>query len=166
MKPPPFVIYADTREQRIPPFPTGVDVERWTLDAGDYTTAALQGVGVIERKSAGDYAGSITRDRERFDDELRRLLAYRWRAIVVEGTLDEVLFATRAHPHSVVGTVASHLARSDCATLFVGTPALAGRLIAGILRRWQERLEAEHAACVGIMGDAATAGPRTAEVRS
>jgi ERCC4-type nuclease len=140
---PSFTIFADTREQTIPPFPEGVVLERWTLDAGDYTTRALQGVAVIERKSVSDFASSITRDRERFDDEIRRLLGYRFKAIVVEGDLSEVYRTSAAHPHSILGSIASFFARSDCPTFFAVNAAGAGRLIAGILRRWEERINAE-----------------------
>jgi ERCC4-type nuclease len=139
----PFEIYCDTREQRPPPMPDGVLVERVTMETGDYTTPRLQGIAIIERKSISDFASSITRDRERFDDELRRMLAYRWRAIVVEGDLSEVYRASAAHPNSVLGSIASFFARSDCPVLFAVNPHGAGRLICGILRRWEERLAAE-----------------------
>ena len=138
-----FVILCDTREQRPPPFPAGVELQRATLAEGDYTSLACQGIAVVERKSPSDMAGSLTHGRERFDDEIRRLLAYRWRAIVVEGSMDEVWRASGVHPHSVIGSVASFLARSDLPTLFVPNPASAGRMIAGVLKRWGERLAAE-----------------------
>jgi len=112
---------------------------------GDYTTEMLQGIAVIERKSISDFASSITHGRERFDDEVRRLMAYRWRAIVVEGEIGEVWRNHAVHPHSVIGSVASFFARADLPCLFAGTPAAGGRLIAGILRRWEERLIAETA---------------------
>jgi ERCC4-type nuclease len=139
----PLVILYDSREQRPAPMPEGVVLERVTMSEGDYTTPALQGVAVIERKSVSDFASSITRDRERFDDEMRRLLAYRWKCIVVEGDLSEVYRTSATHPHSVLGSIASFFARSDCPVLFAVNPAGAGRLIAGILRRWEERLTAE-----------------------
>jgi ERCC4-type nuclease len=120
-----------------------VTLERWTLETGDYTTPALQAIAVIERKSVGDFASSLTRDRERFDDEIRRMLAYRWRAIVVEGDLSEVYRVTAAHPHSVLGSIASLFARADCPCLFAVNPHGAGRLISGILRRWEERIASE-----------------------
>jgi DNA excision repair protein ERCC-4 len=139
----PFIILADTREQCVPPFPEGVVIERVTMSEADYTTAALQGVAVIERKSISDFASSITHDRERFDDEVRRLLPYRWRCVVVEGEIGEVWRSSAVHAHAVIGSVASFYARFDLPCLFAGTPAGAGRLIAGILRRWEERLASE-----------------------
>jgi len=137
---PEFVIYCDSREQTPPPFPNGVRLERVTMSEADYTTPALQGIAVIERKSADDFASSITAGRERFDDEIRRLLPYRWKCIVVEGELSQIYRERQIHPHSVLGSIASFMARSDLPTLFAVNAVGAGRLIAGILRRWEERL--------------------------
>ena len=138
-----MIVCCDSREQTPPPFPDGVLLERWTLETGDYTTPTLQPIAVIERKSVSDFASSLTRDRERFDDEIRRMLSYRWRAIVIEGDLSEVYRVSAAHPHSILGSIASFFARSDCPCLFAANPAGAGRLICGILRRWDERLVAD-----------------------
>ena len=138
-----LTIYCDSREQRVPPFPAGVVVERVTMSEGDYTTEALQGIAVIERKSAADFASSITRGRERFDDELRRLRPYRWKVIVVEGAIQDCYRASAVHPNALIGSVASFLATHDVPSLFVACPSDAGRLIAGILSRWQRRIAAE-----------------------
>jgi ERCC4-type nuclease len=140
MKAADLLVYVDTREQSPPPFPAGVTTERVTMSEGDYTTRALQGIAAVERKSVCDYASSTTRDRERLEDELRRLREYRWKAIVVEGEIGEVYRVTRAHPNSILGTVASLMARWDCPVLFAGNAAGAGRLIAGCLKRWEHRI--------------------------
>lgn len=140
-----LTICVDTREQTPPPFPDGVVLERWTLSEGDYTTPMLQAIAVVERKSVSDFCGTISRGRERFEDELRRLQGYRWKAIVVEGELSEIYRATQMHPHSILGSLASFFARADVPTFFAVNPAGAGRFIAGTLRRWEERLRAEAA---------------------
>src|SRR5579859_7064593 len=85
-----LVVCCDTREKCPPPFPEGVALERWSMPTGDYSTPSLQAVAVIERKSVVDFAYSITRARERFDDEIGRLRNYRWKAIVVEGELSAI----------------------------------------------------------------------------
>lgn len=140
------IVLADTREQQIPPFPAGVEVQRATLAEGDYTGQHCQGVGVIERKSAPDLASSLSRDRERFDDEIRRLQPYRWKLVVVEADLTDVYRITAMHPHSILGSIASLTARWDCPVIFAGNAAGCGRLIAGIIRRWEERIAAERSA--------------------
>lgn len=147
MKPPePMVILADTREQVIPPFPPGVTIERATMGEADYTTPALRTIAVIERKSVCDLAGTLSWQRERFDREVQRLQPYRWKCVVVEGDLSEVYRVTAMHPHSILGSIASLYARWDVPVLFAANPAGAGRLIAGLLRRWEERMAKGEAA--------------------
>ena len=134
----------DTREQRPPPLPPGVAVERATLSEGDWTSTLVQGIGVIERKSVPDFAASII-GCERFDDEVRRLLPYRWKVVLVEGSLADVYRARDLRPNAVLGKIASLLARSDLPCVFVESPAACGRMIAGLLSRWEQRLAAENA---------------------
>ncbi|MGD0679664.1 MAG: ERCC4 domain-containing protein [Polyangiaceae bacterium] len=147
MKPASFIVLVDTREQRIPPFPAGIITEVRTLKEADYSTPALLGIGAIERKSASDFASTITQGRDRFERELHRLRPYRFKCILVEGDLVDVMRATRAHEHSILGSIASFLARYDTPCIFAGNLAgdrsHVGYLIAGLLRRWQERLEEE-----------------------
>lgn len=142
----PFVVLADTREQMIPPFPDGVVVERRMLKEGDYSTPLLVDVARIERKSPTDFASTITWGRERFDREVQRLQALRWKAVVVEGELHDVYRASAVHPNAVIGTIASLFARWEVPVLFALNPAGAGRLMAGLLKRWDERLAAERGA--------------------
>lgn len=145
----PFVILADTREQLVPPFPPGVIVQKKCLAEADYTTELLESVARIERKSPGDFASTITWERDRFDRELARLLPFRWKCIVVESDMDEVFVGRRLHPHAVLGAMASLLARWDVPVLFAGSPEGAGRIMAGLLRRWEERVRSEAAWGVG-----------------
>jgi ERCC4-type nuclease len=142
-KPAPFVILADTREQVIPPFPDGVVIERRTLGEADYTTPELIDLARIERKSVTDFPSTLSWGRERFDREVQRLQAYRWKCIVVEADLSQVYRATAMHPHAVLGSIASLFARWEIPTLFAGNEAGCGRLIAGLLRRWAERAAEE-----------------------
>ena len=139
----PFVIVADTREQRVPPMPPGVEVVRETMGEGDYTTRFLRAIAVVERKSATDFASSLTWGRERFDREIDRLQSYRWKAIVVEADLSVCCRVSRTHPNSIIGSVASFVARYDVPVLFAASDIGAGRLIAGLLRRWEERVQGE-----------------------
>jgi len=137
---PPLTVLVDTREQCVPPWPAGVVVERTTLKEGDYTTPALRTIAVIERKSVCDFASTLSWHRERFDREVQRLQPYKHKCIVVEGDITTVYRSSAMHPNAVIGSIASLYARWDVPTLFVGNEAGCGRLIAGLLRRWQERL--------------------------
>jgi ERCC4-type nuclease len=143
--PTPLVVLVDTREQLpFAPLP-GVTMQRATLETGDYTTPLLQAIATVDRKSISDWASWITHGRDRADDVVRRMRDYRWRAIVIEGEISETWRIAGVHPNSVIGTVASFMARADVPCLFAGTRLAAARLTFGLLRRWEERLLAERA---------------------
>ena len=134
----PLVILADTREQRVPPFPDGVTVERVTLSEGDYTTRALYGSARIERKSESDLLGSLTRGRERLEREADRLRKFPFRCIVVEGSFASCARGSGMTETSLLGSVASLHARWEIPTVFLDSPATVGAYIAGVLRRLEE----------------------------
>ena len=75
----------DTREQLpldLSPLQTGSA----TLATGDYSVKGLENIVAVERKSEGDLLGCVGRERERFEREVQRLLAYPVRCLVVEST--------------------------------------------------------------------------------
>lgn len=103
----PITVIADTREQR--PWsldPTRFAVERGTLQTGDYTVRGLESQLRVERKSLGDFVGTVIGDWIRFRKELNRLSFFDVALIVVEADLSDV-FAKRyesdASPESVIG---------------------------------------------------------------
>lgn len=139
--PPTLTVLVDTREQRPFPFPAGVIIQRETLGEGDYTTPKLIDVARIERKSAADLGSTLTHGRERFDREVERLKRFAHRLIVVEGELGDFIngrVRTGMHPNALIGSIASLYARHGLATIFAYNAAIAGRLVAGILRRLEE----------------------------
>jgi ERCC4-type nuclease len=137
---PPLTVLFDTREQCVPPFPDGVVLERGTMPTGDYTTPGLRTIAAVERKSVGDFASTITWGRERFDREVVRFQPIKYKCVVVEGDIGDTWRVCNVHPHAVIGTVASLFARYQLPVLFVGTAAACGRLMAGLLRRWEETM--------------------------
>jgi ERCC4-type nuclease len=56
------------------------------------------------------------------DREVERLRPIRFKAIVVEGDLSQVYRECNVHPHAVLGTIASFLARADLPVLFAVNP--------------------------------------------
>jgi DNA excision repair protein ERCC-4 len=83
------VAVVDTREQR----PLSLDplrTELGTLSTGDYSLKGLESHVCIERKSLDDLLGCVGRDRERFERELQRMLAYPVRCLLVEATWAEI----------------------------------------------------------------------------
>ena len=61
-----------------------------TLPTGDYSVRGLEHVVAIERKSLQDLVACVGSDRERFDREVQRLLAYPVRILVVESSWDAI----------------------------------------------------------------------------
>lgn len=80
------VMLIDTREQRPLAFGPDVDTERVTLCTGDYSVTGCTDIARVERKSLPDLVACVGRDRERFENELRRLDAFPVRALVIEAT--------------------------------------------------------------------------------
>lgn len=102
-------IVCDTREQR--PWELNTElfaVERGTLTTGDYTIAGLQDRLAIERKSLGDFVGTVIHDWMRFRKELYRLAAFDVAAVVVEADLSDIWehrYESEAKPESVIGRI-------------------------------------------------------------
>jgi ERCC4-type nuclease len=102
----------DTREQ------TPLDLSplssiRGTLPTGDYTIQGLEHVVVIERKSLSDLLGCVGSDRERFDREVHRMLAYPVRVLLIESTWAEVesgLWRAKVTPKAVIGSLLGWIA--------------------------------------------------------
>jgi ERCC4-type nuclease len=61
-----------------------------TLPTGDYSVRGLEHVIAIERKSLDDLVGCVGRDRERFDREVQRLLAFPVRILVIESSWEAI----------------------------------------------------------------------------
>ncbi len=63
-----------------------LDVVVHKLDAGDYSVQSMENEVFIERKSAQDLYGTLFQGRERFERELERARAYKYRYLVIEST--------------------------------------------------------------------------------
>lgn len=91
MNAPQFEAIADTREQRPLEFdsPYISNVVTKKLDTGDYSIVGLEDVLCIERKgSLVEFYRNAT--QKRFDDELERMRAYKYKFLVLEFSLTEV----------------------------------------------------------------------------
>lgn len=103
----PITVIVDTREQR--PWaldPTRFVIERGKLPTGDYALKAHADRLVIERKSLGDFVGTVISDWIRFRHELYRLASFDFAVIVVEADVEDVLckrYESDADPMSVIG---------------------------------------------------------------
>lgn len=119
-----FTVLCDNREQKPYHFDGyPVDTENVTLKTGDYTLAQFceydaehdtyHPTKAVERKAPSDFLGSITGDRDRFKDEIKR--ASDWdepMKVVVEAPwsqfqnrYSDVLQYRKVYPNQIEGTV-------------------------------------------------------------
>ena len=119
-----------------------------TLYTGDYSIQGLERLVCIERKSADDLLGSITKHRERFEKELQRMKGYETRCIVVESTWSDIEkgnYYSKMHPNSVLGTLMGFIAMG-IPVIMAGSHKKAGIFVARMLYITARRryLELEH----------------------
>ena len=145
LKPEQICAVIDTREQQpldLAPLQTTTE----TLPTGDYSVVGLESVIAIERKSLPDLLSCIGVDRERFEKEIQRLLAYPCRALVVEsgwqaierGEFGRSKVTSQAALGSLLGWATAGLPIVMCYT-----HERAGRYVSRMLflaarRRWRE----------------------------
>jgi len=134
----------DTREQ-LPVDLSPMRVEPGTLATGDYSVRGLESIVAVERKSLGDLLSCIGTERERFDREVQRLLAYPCRALVVEATWAHIEgggWRSQITPAAALGSLLGWIAMG-LPVVMAGDHERAGRYIGRILfigarRRWRE----------------------------
>jgi DNA excision repair protein ERCC-4 len=138
------VAIIDTREQ-VPLDLTPLQSEAGTLSTGDYSVRGLEAIVAIERKSLSDLLGCIGGERERFDREVQRLLAYPVRALVVESSWAELEAGNWRGKITATATVGSCLGwiAAGLPIVMAGDHERAGRFVAKLLytaarRRWRE----------------------------
>ncbi len=134
----------DSREQ-LPLDLAPLRTVRGTLATGDYSIKGLESVVAIERKSLADLLCCCGQDRERFEREIVRLLAYPVRAVVVEATwpqLESGDWRSQITPAAAVGSCLGWIA-AGVPIVLAGDRERAGRYVAKLLyiaarRRWRE----------------------------
>ncbi len=110
------VVLVDTRERYPLPlfglYPNWIGGEqRVALKTGDYSVKGMEEVLALERKSLPDLVACTVTYRERFLAACRRLSHFRWKAILVEATFEDIKrgFApgipSEVHPNAVCGTL-------------------------------------------------------------
>ncbi len=115
------------------------------LDTGDYSIVGLEHVVRVERKSLGDLVGCVGRERERFQREVDRLLAYPVRILLVEATWASIEMGGwrgSVTPSQVVGSLIGWQA-SGLAVQMVGTHERAGQFVSRLLYTVARRRYAE-----------------------
>jgi ERCC4-type nuclease len=144
LKPEMVTAIRDTREQ-IPLDLSPLLTVPGTLATGDYSLLGLEHVVAIERKGLSDLLACVGGERERFDREVQRLLAYPVRCLVVEATWPEIEaggWRSKITPQAVMGSLLGWIA-AGLPILMAGDHARAGRYVSRLLfiaarRRWRE----------------------------
>ena len=101
------VAICDSRE-KCPLDLSPLQSEVGTLATGDYSVKSLQNVVAIERKSLPDLLACVGVERERFDREVQRLLAFPTRCLLVESTWGDIErgdWRSRVAATSVLGSL-------------------------------------------------------------
>ena len=110
-------ILVDTREQQ--PFPLLTNHPNWigaekhvALKTGDYSIEGMESLLALERKSLADIIGCTVVSRERFITNCTRLAEFRWKAIIIAASYEDLKRDCReygveseVHPNAVVGTL-------------------------------------------------------------
>lgn len=144
LKPESVLAIIDSREQA-PLDLSPLRMERGTLTTGDYSIAGLESVIAIERKSLPDLLACIGQERERFEREIQRLMAFPCRCLIIESTWAEIEageWRSKVTSASVIGSLMSWLG-GGLPVLLAGDHARAGRYASRLLylaarRRWRE----------------------------
>jgi ERCC4-type nuclease len=97
---------------------------RRKLDAGDYSVEGMEALLSLERKSLSDLITTLMQCRSTFLKECERLARYRWRAILVEASYEDIKSPygedlwTFASPNAVSGTLDAVEARFQIPVIY------------------------------------------------
>lgn len=144
LRPEDILALVDTREQ-LPLDLSPLRTARGSLDTGDYSVAGLESHIALERKSLPDLLGCIGVERDRFEREIMRLLAYPVRAVVVEASWAELeagQWRSKVTPKAAQGSCLGWMAMG-VPFLFTGSrmataTAMSRMLFIAVRRRWDE----------------------------
>lgn len=145
IKPENVTAIVDTREQ-LPYLLAPMQVERAKLATGDYSVKGLESLVAVERKTLDDYLACVGRERERFDREMQRILAYPTRALVIESTWQQLQFGGwrgKVTPQAAMGSALGWIAQG-VPVVMAGNRSAGDQMVARILfiaaRRWWRRI--------------------------
>lgn len=134
-----ITVVIDTREQApLALAQYGFEIVNGCLPFGDYTVRVpdLETSLVIERKSLADFAMCCGRERDRFEKELIAMRGYRYRYIVGEFGLRDVLgkaYRSQISPNSLLASIAKWSGCYGIHFLFCDTPAGAAYIVARMI---------------------------------
>ena len=115
------------------------------MNTDDYSLQGLESVIAIERKSEADMLACIGPERERFEREVQRLLAYPVRCLVIESLwhkFEHGGWRSRVTPQAAIGSLLGWSA-AGLPIVMTADHDRAGKYVARLLyiaarRRWRE----------------------------
>jgi ERCC4-type nuclease len=127
------IVIVDTREQY--PLPIYKNHPNWiagelraTLKTGDYTVEGMEDLLCLERKSLPDLVACTVTYRQRFIDSCHRLAGFKWKAILIEATLEDIKggfeqfdIPSGVHPNAVCGTLDAIEAKFGIPIIYTST---------------------------------------------
>lgn len=130
-----LVIAIDSREHLPYEFSPA---ERVTLPTGDYSIVGLADRVAVERKRPEEIFQCVGRERRRFENELRRLAALEYAAVVIEGPLRSLLAPrwSRVRPKSAINSLIAWSIRHGVHVWFADDRELARAMTYRILQKF------------------------------
>jgi ERCC4-type nuclease len=127
------VVIVDSREQH--PFRFLPDHRNWigderkfALKTGDYSMEGMESLLSLERKSLADIVACTVTYRKRFIASCARLANFRWKAILIEATLEDIKsgfgqfdIPSGVHPNAVTGTLDAIEAKFGIPIIYTST---------------------------------------------
>lgn len=127
------VVIVDTREKE--PLPIYGNHPNWiagerrgTLKTGDYTVEGMETLLCLERKSLADIVACAVSDRKRFLKVCSRIAGFKWKAILIEATLEDIKggfeqfdIPSGVHPNVVCGTLDAIEAKFGIPIIYTST---------------------------------------------
>lgn len=136
MNAPELLVLVDSREQRPLRFPVSRVA---ALRTGDYSVAGFEDRIALERKDHEDLVRCVGHDRARFRDQVERLAAMEYGALILEPSIDQIRIGStvsRMNPAAVLQTLLSWSVRYRLPVWFCGDRENARGVVHGLLRHF------------------------------
>lgn len=128
-------VVQDTREQKpldVSPLKSVVKC----LKTGDYSVLSQEDKITVEVKALDDFISCCTWGRERFERELVRMQAYKWRLIVIKSHWSAIQlkqYRSQTNPLAVLGSAMAFAGKYNVSIVMAGDHETAGTLVARFL---------------------------------
>ena len=142
-----MIILTDSREQKPYSFETPSEVG--TLKCGDYSLVGGEHLIGVERKTLDDLIGCLSKDRARFERELFKGKSLDYMALVIEGSLSDIIghkYRSQMEPKAVIQSLIAFSIRYHLPVWFAGSREHGQRITASLLEKYAREVEKKHEA--------------------